>query len=232
VLYKLAVASVGTASVSLPAAIGGFALVSVGGTAIGLAVGWLAARIRRVLDESRIEITISLLTPFAAYIPAARLGLSGVLAVVAADLYVGEQSTSIFSAETRLRYYGFWEVLAFLLNALLFLLIGLQLHDVLDAVAPTGAVALILQGVLISSAVIGIRILWMFSVAPLLDVLPGTPIARSWRERLIPAGAGCVGALSSITSTSTVGSPRLSRIERPWIAAMRLMTCLRDRGTR
>jgi Na+/H+ antiporter len=196
VLYKLAVASVGAATFSLPAAVGQFALVAIGGTAVGLAVGWLSARVRRSLDESRVEITISLLTPFAAYIPAARLGLSGVLAVVAAGLYVGQQSMSIFSAETRLRYYAFWEVLAFLLNALLFLLVGLQLHDILDTVASAGAATLILQGVLISAVVLGIRILWMFGLAPLLDLLPGTPIARSWRERLIFGWSGMRGGVS------------------------------------
>jgi Na+/H+ antiporter len=196
VLYKLAVASVGAATFSLSAAAGQFALIAIGGTAIGLAVGWLSARIRRSLDESRVEITISLLTPFAAYIPAVRLGLSGVLAVVAAGLYVGQQSMSILSAETRLHYYAFWEVLAFLLNALLFLLIGLQLHGILDTVAPAGAATLIAQGVLISAVVLGVRVVWMFGLAPVLDRLPGTPIARSWRERLIFGWSGMRGGVS------------------------------------
>jgi Na+/H+ antiporter len=196
VLYKLALASVGAASVSLPAAAGEFVVVVLGGTAIGLTVGSLSARVRRSFDESRIEITVSLLTPFAAYIPAARLGVSGVLAVVAAGLYVGQQSTSIFSAETRLRYYAFWEVLAFLLNALLFLLVGLQLHTILAGLGSTGAWTLVLQGALISAVVLGIRIVWMFAVAPLLELLPGPPIARSWRERLVFGWAGMRGGLS------------------------------------
>jgi CPA1 family monovalent cation:H+ antiporter len=194
VLYKIALASVGAAAFSLPLAIGDFVLVVVGGTAIGLAVGWLSAWVRRSLDESRIEITVSLLTPFAAYIPAVRLGLSGVLAVVAAGLYVGQQSMAIFSAETRLRYYAFWEVLAFLLNAVLFLLVGLQLRGIVDGIGSTGS--LVVDGVLISGVVLGVRIAWMFGIAPLLDRLPGAPIARSWRERLVLGWSGMRGALS------------------------------------
>jgi Na+/H+ antiporter len=196
VLYKLALGAVGAAAFSLPAAVGEFVYVVIGGAAVGLAVGWLSARVRRSLDESRIEITISLLTPFAAYIPAVQLGLSGVLALVAAGLYVGRQSTSIFSAETRLRYYAFWEVLAFLLNAVLFLLVGLQLHGIVADLGSGATSTLVLQAVLISAVVLGIRIAWLFGLAPLLELLPGPPIARSWRERLIIGWSGMRGGLS------------------------------------
>jgi len=103
VAYKIAVGAVGTATFSPPGAVGQFVLVSVGGAAVGFAAGWFSARIRKAFDDARIEITVSLLTPFAAYIPAVQLGLSGVLAAVAAGLYVGARSMWIFSAETRLR---------------------------------------------------------------------------------------------------------------------------------
>jgi Na+/H+ antiporter len=196
VSYKLALGIVGAASFSLPGAVGEFALVSAGGAAVGLAVGWLSARIRQMFDEARIEITVSLLTPFAAYIAAVEAGLSGVLAVVAAGLYVGAHSMWIFSAETRLRYYAFWEVLAFLLNSLLFLLIGLELHTVLSGLEWQATRTLVLGAALLSGVVLGVRLLWMFLVAPVVDALPGAPAGGSWRERLVLGWSGMRGGLT------------------------------------
>jgi len=196
VLYKLALGAVAGTTLSLPAAGGDFVLVAAGGAAVGLAAGWLSALVRRSFEEPRIEITISILTPFAAYIPASRLGLSGVLAAVAAGLYVSHQSAAILSAETRLRYYAFWEVVTFLLNAILFLLVGLQLRAILENVTSGETVRLLLEGVLISVVVIAIRLVWMFTVAPLTDLLPGPSIARDWRERIVFGWSGMRGAVS------------------------------------
>jgi NhaP-type Na+/H+ or K+/H+ antiporter len=94
--------------------------VSAGGVAIGLALGWVVAHVRRRLDDPPVEITISLLTPYAAYLPAEELGVSGVLATVTVGLYMGWQSPGLFLAGTRLQAFAFWNVLAFLLNSLLF----------------------------------------------------------------------------------------------------------------
>jgi Na+/H+ antiporter len=196
VSYKLAIAAAAAASFSLPVAVLRFVAVSLGGAAIGLAVGWISARIRRSFDDAPIEITVSLLTPFAAYIPADRVGVSGVLAAVAAGLYVGGQSTWIFSAETRLRYYAFWEVLAFLLNSLLFLLIGLQIRSVLDALQSIRPLSLLGDAALLSAVVVALRFAWMFLLAPVDDALPGAPVARSWRERVVVGWSGMRGGLS------------------------------------
>lgn len=196
VAYKIAVGAVGTATFSPPGAVGQFVLVSVGGAAVGLAVGWFSARIRQAFDDARIEITVSLLTPFAAYIPAVQLGLSGVLAAVAAGLYVGARSMWIFSAETRLRYYAFWEVLAFLLNSLLFLLIGIELRAVLSDLQSASAWALVADAALLCVIVLGVRLIWMFVVTPIADVLPGVPAARSWRERLVLGWSAMRGGLT------------------------------------
>src|SRR6202045_3037570 len=87
VAYRFAIAAMMSGTFSLPEAVGRFLLVAMGGTGIGLAVGWLAAQVQRRLDDPPVQMTISLLTPFAAYIPAERLHVSGVLAVVSAGLF-------------------------------------------------------------------------------------------------------------------------------------------------
>src|SRR6266699_1976970 len=135
VVYRFAVAAVVTGSFSLAQASFQFVLVSIGGLLIGLVVGWPLAWLHRHLDNAPIEIAITILTPFMAYLLAETLNLSGVLAVVAAGLYLSRQSARFFSSNTRLQAYAVWEVLVFLLNGFLFLLIGLQLHSVLDTVA-------------------------------------------------------------------------------------------------
>ena len=104
-----------------------FVGAAAGGIAIGLAVGFVVAAIRRRLDDPPTEITISLLTGYAAFLPADALGASGVLAAVTAGLYLGWRAPELISPETRLQSYAVWEVLTFLLNATLFILIGLQL---------------------------------------------------------------------------------------------------------
>src|SRR2546421_178306 len=135
VVYRFAVAAVVTGSFSLAQASFQFALVSAGGLLIGLVIGWPVAWLPRHLDDAPIEIAITLLTPFAAYLLAEAIGVSGVLAVMAAGLYLSRQSSRFFSSNTRLQANAVWNVLVFLLNGFLFLLIGLQLHSILGTVA-------------------------------------------------------------------------------------------------
>jgi Na+/H+ antiporter len=196
VTYKLALAAAAAGSFTVPLAVVEFGAVSIGGAVVGLAIGWLSARIRRMFDDAPIEITVSLLTPYAAYIPAERLGVSGVLAAVTAGLYVGAQAPRIFSAETRLRYYAFWEVLTFLLNSLLFLLIGLEVRSVVDALEAIPFATLLGYGLLVSGIVLGLRMAWMFALAPADRLLPGEPVARSWQERVVLGWSGMRGAIS------------------------------------
>jgi len=103
VVYSSAVAAVTRGSFSLPQAALQFVAASVGGVAVGLAVGWVVIRLRAHIADVRVESTVALLTPFAAYLPADFVGASGVLAAVAAGLYVGRQSPVVISPATRLR---------------------------------------------------------------------------------------------------------------------------------
>ena len=135
VVYRFAVAAVVTGSFSLWQAGLQFVVVSLGGLVIGLVIAWPVAWLHRHLDDAPIEITITLLTPYAAYLLADALQVSGVLAVLSAGLYLSRQSSRFFSSNTRLQANAVWNVLVFLLNGLLFLLIGLQLRSILAAIA-------------------------------------------------------------------------------------------------
>src|SRR6202035_3179781 len=117
---------------------------------LGLVVGWLASQIQRRLDDPPVQMTISLLTPFAAYIPAERLHVSGVLAVVTAGVFIGWRGPQILTARTRLNIFVFWEMTVFLLNGLVFILIGLQLPRILHTFSSHSLKQLVWQGALIS----------------------------------------------------------------------------------
>ena len=132
VAYQFAVAAMVTGQFSLGAAGLRFVLVAIGGVALGLLVGVVMRWVQRHLDDPPVQITISLLTPFAAYLLAERLYVSGVLSTVAAGVYIGWHSTS-FTARFRLQAQAFWEMVAFLLNGFIFIMIGLQLPGIFRA---------------------------------------------------------------------------------------------------
>ena len=177
VAYRFAIAAMNSGRFSLSEASGRFLLVALGGTGIGLAVGWLASHVQRRLDDPPVQITISLLTPFAAYIPAERLHVSGVLAVVAAGLFIGWRVPQILTSRTRLNAYVFWEMMVFILNGLIFVLIGLQLPRIVHALSGRSLKQLVWHAVLISCAAIVVRIAWVFTATYLLRL-----IRNSWRK--------------------------------------------------
>jgi monovalent cation/hydrogen antiporter len=134
----------------------------VGGIAVGLVVGYVIRRVRRVLDNPPLEVTIAFLTGYFAFLPASAIGVSGVLAVVTAGVYMGWYTPELTTVQTRLTGRAFWEILTFLLNVLLFGLIGLQLRPVIDGIRDEGGWSLVADGLVIVLAVIVIRILWVF----------------------------------------------------------------------
>jgi monovalent cation/hydrogen antiporter len=175
VLYSVAVSAVVTGTFSVAHAGLEFALYGVGGSAIG----WAISRVRRWIGDPLVEITVTLFTPYAAYIPAEELGISGVLATVAAGLYLGWRNPETTAPRNRLQAFGLWEVLPFLLNSVLFILIGLQLPKILESISGEySTAAVILYAALVSLAVIGTRLLWTFP-ATYLPLL----LSRSVRER-------------------------------------------------
>lgn len=162
VALRFAIAALATGSFSLAHATAQFFLVGIGGILVGLAIGWISAWIMKPIDDPPIEITLSLLTPFAAYLPAEQLHVSGVLAVVTAGLYHGWRIPELTSSRTRLQAGPVWEMVEFLLNGFIFLLIGLQLPEVIRNLAGRSIPQLIWYAAVISLTVIVIRILWVF----------------------------------------------------------------------
>ncbi len=200
VVYRFAVAAVVTGSFSLVQASLQFVFVSLGGLLVGLVVGWPVAWLHRHLDDAPIEIAITLLTPFAAYLLAEALGVSGVLAVMAAGLYLSHQSSRFFSSNTRLQANAVWTVLVFLLNGFVFLLIGLQLRSILAALTSRAPLSLLWDALLVCLTVIVVRIAWgaptAFSSRLLGRYLGGRPAPPAWRNVLVVAWTGMRGGVS------------------------------------
>jgi monovalent cation/hydrogen antiporter len=219
VAYRVAVAAVVTGAFSVWEAGLQFVVGAAGGVAAGFAVGWLVVWARRHLSEDpSVQNTISLLTPFVAYLAAEELphslwGLlhdlfgvpgdlyfSGVLAVVTTGLYLGRKGPYIISSGTRLQGYATWELITFLLNGLIFILIGLQLRSVVEGLNEYTAGQLVSYALLTSLTVILVRMVWVF---------PATYVPRwasrrirerdpspSWRNVSIIAWTGMRGVIS------------------------------------
>jgi CPA1 family monovalent cation:H+ antiporter len=200
VAYTFAVAAATTGHFQLAAAGLQFVIVSLGGLLVGLIVGWPLAWLHRRLDDAPIEITITLLTPFAAYLLAEAVQVSGVLAVLSAGLYLSRHSSRFFSSTTRLQANAVWNVLIFLLNGLLFLLIGLQLRPILSTLLDHSVFTVIGEAFLVSLAVIAVRIVWVFTATYLPRFL--LPRLRSrdpypdWKSVVIVSWTGLRGGIS------------------------------------
>jgi CPA1 family monovalent cation:H+ antiporter len=202
VAYGFAIAAVKTGSFSLAHASAQFFLVGIGGILIGLVTGWLAEQFHKRVDDAPIEITVSLLTPFIAYLSAEQLQVSGVLAVVTAGLYLGRRMPELLTFKTRLQGGPVWEMVEFLLNGFVFILIGLQFPEVLRALSGHDLPIhqLVWYALLISFAVILIRILWVFPAAYLPRLLFKKIRERdpypSWRHVTIIGWTGMRGVVS------------------------------------
>ena len=131
-----------------------------GGIAIGLVAGKVLVEIRRRINDIPTEVTISLLSGYAAYLPAEELGVSGVLAAVTTGIMLGWKAPEISTASMRLQGYAVWETLMFLLNALLFVLIGLQLPTILDGLDDQQTLTLVGWGAAVSATVILTRLVF------------------------------------------------------------------------
>src|SRR6266496_4159862 len=132
ILYRFAVVAVTAGSFSVSQAAGTFALILVGEIVFGIGVGWLSLRLRHWAHNPRVEITLSLMTPFLAYWIPHQLGGSGVLATIAAGLYVSWNGPRLISAATRLQGIFFWDLIIYLIEGFVFLVTGLQARTLID----------------------------------------------------------------------------------------------------
>jgi Na+/H+ antiporter len=200
VAYKVAVAAAVGGSVSAGHTVLEFLVEAGGGIAIGLAVGWVIGQVRRRVTDINTELTISLFSAYGAFVPASQLGVSGVLAVVACGVYLGWRAPEISSPESRMQADGLWSTLTFLLNAALFILIGLQLPVIVDGLAGLPAGEVIGYAAAVCATVIAVRFLWNFIVTSLVRLIDrrASQLARraSWRNRVVGSWAGMRGAVS------------------------------------
>jgi monovalent cation/hydrogen antiporter len=179
------------------------------GLVVGLLIGVIINWIEHRIDDAPIEIALSLLTPYAAYLAADRIRASGVLAVVACGLYLSRRSSGFFSPGVRLQARAVWDSLTFILNGLVFVIIGLQLPYVLDGTRDHGLRQLLIFGALFSVLLIALRLIWIFPGARLSYFIRRRVLRQ--REPLPPARqifiAGWTGMRGVISLAAAIALP-------------------------
>jgi CPA1 family monovalent cation:H+ antiporter len=217
VLYAAAVTAATTGQFSVAHTVGSIIYATFVGAAIGLAVGFVGRQLRNRIDDPPMEIAGSILLAYVAYLPAEEIHASGVLAAVTAGLYLGWHSSGgAFSARSRLQSNAFWETLVFLVNAALFVMVGLSFHTFsVQARGPLGR--LVLTGLAVVSTVVVVRLVWMWSFGRVVrSGGAGRSIQGGWRERLILGWAGMRGAITlaallAVPTATKAGDPLAGR---------------------
>jgi monovalent cation/hydrogen antiporter len=200
ILYRVAVAAVVSGSFTLWTSGLEFVASGIGGVIVGLVAGWLIRQVRSRLDDPPTEITISILSGYVGYLPAEELGLSGVVAAVTTGLYMAWYTPQLTTPVMRLQGVAVWEILTFLLNAVLFLLVGLQLPGILDELSGRATADLVLWGALVSAVVILVRLAWTFTLPYLTRWIDRRESQRARRipadQRLVVGWASMRGSVS------------------------------------
>lgn len=195
--FRFAVAAVLTGSFSLGTASLQFLVVATGGIAVGLAIGWLATQLQRRLDDPPVQTMFSLLTPYVAYFSGERLHVSGILAVVITGLFYGWRAPRILSGRMRLQALPVWDMLGFILNGVLFMLIGLQLPQVIRALPPGTVADMVKPAALFVGTIMLVRFAWLF-IATYLPRLFSRKFRRRnpapWQHTALIAWTGMRGA--------------------------------------
>jgi Na+/H+ antiporter len=196
VFYTSAVAAVVSGTFSLGGTFVALVVSCVGAVALGAAVGALMIAVWRNVRDTDLQVAVSVLTPFLAYLPAHELGISAVLAVVTAGLTINRFGPGVLTPQARERGAGFWQTTVFLMNALIFILVGLQLHPTLTALSVYSRGRLILIALTVSVVVIVIRIAWLFGQRAILPYRIAANAADEWKHRLVTGWAGFRGGIS------------------------------------
>lgn len=198
--FRFATAAVVVGSFSFSDAVWTFLAVVLGEVAYGWSLGWMMAKLRLRVKDPTVAMIISLLTPFLAYLPPQQLGGSGILATAVTGLYIGRNISRLTSPVIRLAGLPMWRMVIFILNNILFLVTGLQLHHVIERADGISASGLFYDGVLISLVVIVARILWVYPAAALPRFLSKSLRARdpmpAFRHIFIVSWTGMRGAVS------------------------------------
>jgi Na+/H+ antiporter len=200
ILYRFAVAAVSAGVFSFPQAIGTFTVIVAGEILWGIGVGWLMLRLRHWVHDPRIEITLSVVTPFLAYWVPEHFGGSGVLATVTAGLYISWNGFRLISAATRLQGIFFWDFFIYLIEGMVFLITGLQARTLIAGIGGYSISELAISAAVLSAVVIVARFVWVFPATYLPPWL-FPPIKRRdpsppWQVPFILAFTGVRGIVS------------------------------------
>jgi len=239
VLYRFAVAAVSVGAFSLAQAGETFTAIIIGEIAWGVIVGWTMLRLRRLMRDPRIEIILSLITPYLAYWPPEHLGGSGVIATVATGLYISWNGPRLISAATRLQGLFFWDFYLFLIEGLVFLFTGLQAQALVARVQNHSLTELATSAAVVSLVVILARFVWTFPLTYLPRWLV-PPLARRdpsppWQWPFIISFTGVRGIVSlaaalAIPLATTQGAPFPYRDEIFFITFVVVMVTLVCQG--
>jgi CPA1 family monovalent cation:H+ antiporter len=204
IAYRFAIAAIGTGSfIFLDAGIE-FLVLLMGGIAVGLVIGFIFIIIHKIIpNNSIIGTSLTLLTPFVAYLTAEHWHTSGVLAVVSTGLMISWRSSEIFSYETRIRNSAVWDTVIFLLNGFIFIIIGLNLPSIFNDLNGYSMDDLIFYGALVAGVTISVRILWVFGASYSLfkrNNKHSPDEGDNWKNMLIVAWTGTRGVVSLATA--------------------------------
>jgi CPA1 family monovalent cation:H+ antiporter len=207
ILFSFAVAAVmGGAAFSLASAVGSFLLIVAGEIAWGAAVGWASLRLRRWSSDTRVEMVISLLTPFAAFWIPESLGGSGVLATVTCGLFVSWNGPRYISPATRLQGFFVWDLVVYLVEGVIFLLTGLQARMIVERLHDGDWNRVLIAAVAVCLVIVAVRFIWVFAVTYLSRLLPGrlrnTEPMPPWRNVFVVAFTGIRGVVSLAAALS------------------------------
>ena len=202
IIYYVAVAAAVSGTFSLGRAALGFVVSSAGGILLGLLVARLAIAAWRRIKDTQLQSVISITLPYLTYSVASTLGLSGVLSVVFGGFLANHSTPTVLTPLSRLRLSGFWETLVFLLNVVLFVTLGLQLHSVARAVFAEYSVATVLWYALaLNATIIVVRFAWILAqeYVPVIGTSSDDP-SPNWKHAVVAAWSGLRGAVSLATA--------------------------------
>jgi Na+/H+ antiporter len=203
-MFRVFVAVAAGGGISIVEGFGMFLLAAVGGTAIGLAIGWVVHKVRTHLDDPDVESAFGLVVPFAVYVIGELAHTSGVLAVVVAGLYLGYKAPDSGYA-TRLQEQAVWRASDTILESVVFALIGLQLTTVL---AEAGDIrSLLMGGVVVTLAAVVARIVWVFPATYLPRLIPRIGRREPKLRWQIPAVVSWSGMRGVVTLAAAFAIP-------------------------
>ncbi|TYK43375.1 Na+/H+ antiporter [Actinomadura decatromicini] len=212
-IFGLAVEAIG-ADFTVAHGAGRVVQIVLGGVAYGLVLGIVIRRVRRWITDPVSQIIVSLVTPYLAFVPADRFGASGVLATVVAGFSIGTHGEGFLQPASRLVGATFWRILTFLLESALFVLLGLEIRQIVRQPGGETWAKVAVVAVAVSAVVIGVRLLWELGNGPLARTVPGgrrSQTGLGWRQRLVIGLGGMRGAITlaiALSLPDTVGDER------------------------